>query len=74
MKGVPGFEVPYAASIEAAAGEAKQILIDGYTKLIANFGAHRLHHARSDGLQATDGALIHQAYAGLQSSVSKILA
>lgn len=73
MKGVPGFEVPYAASVEAAAGEAKQILIDGYTKLIANFGAHRLHHARSDGLQATDGALIRQAYVGLQSAVSKIL-
>jgi hypothetical protein len=74
MKGVPGFEVPYVASVEAAAGEAKQILIDGYTKLIANFGAHRLHHARSDGLQAIDGALVSQAYVGLQSAVSRILA
>ena len=73
MLGVPGFEVPYPATVEAAAGEAKQILMDGHTRLIANFGSHRLHHARNDGADATNGRLIYQAYRGLESAVKEIL-
>jgi hypothetical protein len=73
MHGVPGFEVPYPATVEAAAGEAKQILMDGHTRLIANFGSHRLHHARNDGANTTSGALIFQAYRGLQAAVQEVL-
>lgn len=73
MQGVPGLEVPYEAKIENAAGEAKQILIDGHTRLIANFGSHRLHHARNDGVNATSGGLIFQAYRGLESALEEIL-
>jgi hypothetical protein len=73
MQGVAGFEAPYPASVENAAGEAKQILIDGHSNLIANFGAHRLHHARIDDAKTTSGELILQAYLGLTGAINEIL-
>jgi len=69
LKGVPGMESPYPASLETAGGEAGHILRKGYGPIIASFGAHRLHHARTDLAAAVDPASLEATWRGWSKAV-----
>lgn len=58
LRGHPGLENPYPATVANAAGEAREILAHGYTRLIANFGGHRMHHTRRDTLDCVSGEIV----------------
>lgn len=69
LKGLPGMEMPYPATVENSAGEARHILRRGYAPLIGSFGAHRLHHARTDLATAVDPASLEATWRGWSRAV-----
>lgn len=73
FRGVPGFEVPYEAQAEYAAGEAREILSRGYTNFIGNFGGHRLHHTRADIENCVDIGQLRDSTDRLHRAISAIL-
>jgi hypothetical protein len=73
LRGLPGLEMPYPATVENAVGEALSILRHGHVRLITNFGAHRLHHARTDLPEAVDAASLEASWTGWSAAVLALL-
>lgn len=64
VRGLPGFESPYPATVENGAGEARHIMERGYMRMITTIGAHRLHHSRKDDAAAIDPAGLEASWEG----------
>lgn len=73
LRGLPGMEMPYPATAATAVGEARPILRRGYMRFITNFGAHRLHHARTDLPAAVDAASLEASWAGWSRALLALL-
>lgn len=73
VKGLPGYEVPYPATVENASGEAGHIMARGYLNMITTIGAHRFHHTRGDEVATVDGAVLEQSWAGWSRAVLAVL-
>lgn len=68
FQGQPGLETPYVVSASAA-GELKTLVDHGYQKVIGVFGAHRLHHARTDSLDAVSDRLVRESALAMQQVI-----
>lgn len=73
LRGLPGLEMPYPATAATAVGEARPILRRGHTRFMTVFGAHRLHHARTDLPAAMDEASLEASWDGWSRAVSILL-
>lgn len=71
--GQPGLEAPLPATVQAAAGELINILRAGYAPAIGVFGAHRFHHAPSDGPDCAPPDLARRAAEGFAAVISATL-
>lgn len=70
---LPGYQQPYAATIENSAGEARQFIERGYRNMIATIGAHRLHHARTDDASAVDPASLEASWTGWSRALLAVI-
>lgn len=70
--GISGLEAAYDVSA-GAAGETALIAGAGYDRMVGLLGAHRFHHAESDDLRMTSGALVAPVYRALQAMIADIL-
>lgn len=64
VRGLPGFESPYPATVENSAGEARHILERGYAPMVTTIGAHRFHHARQDDAEKVDAVGLEKSWQG----------
>lgn len=55
--GLPGLEMPYAAS-KGGQGEAASILAAGYENVAGIFGNHRFHHSANDDARCLEDRLV----------------
>ncbi|WP_425408123.1 hypothetical protein [Hyphococcus sp.] len=68
--GEPGFEQPYPACVNTAAGELRIILAAGYSSVLGIFGANRFHHTALDTPAATTPALLARAALAVQKTLA----
>ena len=73
LRGLPGYEVPYPATVENSSGEARHIMERGYTRMISTVGAHRLHHSRRDDAQVIDAVGLEASWQGWSRMLLQVL-
>ena len=66
--GQPGLASPYPTSA-GAAGELKNLIEHGYDRVVGVFGAHRFHHASTDGSETVAPHLVQASAAAFRDFV-----
>lgn len=70
--GQPGLESPYPLTA-GAAGELKTLIDHGYERLMGVFGAHRLHHALSDTLDAVSPRIVAASARAMRDAIAELV-